>query len=331
MILITGGTGFLGAYIIKELVEKGYPVRAIRRSNKLPSFIPSSIFSKVEWVTGDILDILSLLDAMEGIDTVIHSAAIISFIDSEKKEMYRTNVEGTANVVNIALERNISRFVHISSVAAIGRSMKDDHITEEKKWQDTKMNTHYAISKHHAELEVWRGIAEGLNAVIINPSTIVGYGDWDASSSRLFKNIYDKFPWYTRGINGFVDVEDVARATVLLMESDINAERFILNSENWSFQHLFNTIADNFSKKHPYREATPFLAEVAWRLEKIKSFFTGKSTLLTKESARVAHSSTYFDNGKILRFLPGFSFTPLEKSIRISCKKYLDAINTVQP
>ena len=331
MILVTGGTGFLGAYIIKELVEKGHAVRAIRRSNKLPSFIPSAILSKVEWVKGDILDILSLLDAMEGIDTVIHSAAIISFLDSEKKEMYRTNVEGTANVVNIALERNIHRFVHISSVAAIGRSMQDDHITEEKKWQDTKMNTHYAISKHHAELEVWRGIAEGLNAVIINPSTILGYGDWDASSSRLFKNIYNKFPWYTRGINGFVDVEDVAKATVQLMESDINAERFILNSENWSFQHLFNTIADNFSKKHPYREATPFLAEVAWRLEKIKSFFTGKSTLLTKESARVAHSSTYFDNTKILRFLPGFSFTPLEKSIGISCKKYLDAINTVQP
>ena len=331
MILVTGGTGFLGAYIIKELVEKGYPVRAIRRSNKLPSFIPSSILAKVEWIPGDILDILSLQDAMEGIDTVIHSAAIISFLNNEKKDMYSTNVEGTANVVNIALEKNISRFVHISSVAAIGRAAQGDHITEEKKWQETRMNTHYAISKHYAELEVWRGIAEGLNAVIINPSTILGYGDWDASSSRLFKNIYNRFPWYTKGVNGFVDVDDVAKATVLLMESGISSERFILNADNWSFQHLFNTIADSFSKKHPYREATPFLAEVAWRLEKMKSYLTGKSALLTKESARVAHSSTYFDNAKILQFLPGFSFTPLEKSIQISCKKYLEAINTVQP
>lgn len=330
MILVTGGTGFLGAYIIKELVEKGFSVRAIRRSKKLPTFIPSHVFTNVEWVDGDILDIVSLEDALDKVDTVIHSAAMISFSPGDKEEMYRVNVEGTANVVNLSLEYNLKRFVHISSVAALGRTPQADHVNEEKKWQDSKVNTHYAISKHLSELEVWRGIAEGLNAIIINPSTILGYGDWNTSSTRLFKNIYNEFPWYTLGINGFVDVEDVASVTVALMSSDISAQGFIVSSENWPFQKLFNVIADNFGKKRPFRRATPFLAQVAWRLEKIKALW-GQAPLLTKESARVAHSQTYFNNSKIVHALPGFSFIPLEKSIERACKKYLDAIKSMQP
>ena len=330
MILVTGGTGFLGAYIIKELVGKGFTVRAIRRSKKLPSFIPPHFFSTVDWVEGDILDVVSLQDAMEGADAVIHSAAMISFSTEDKEEMYRVNIEGTANVVNMALEKNVNRFVHISSVAALGRTSQADQVNEEKKWQDSKVNTHYAISKHLSELEVWRGIAEGLKAVIINPSTVIGFGDWNTSSTRLFKNIYNEFPWYTAGINGFVDVEDVAAATVALLLSDVTAEGYIVSSENWPFQQLFNTIADNFGKRRPFRRATPFLAQIAWRLEKIKALW-GQAPLLTKESARVAHSKTYFNNTKILHALPGFSFTPLEKSIQKACKNYLEAIKSMQP
>jgi dihydroflavonol-4-reductase len=182
-ILITGGTGFLGAYIIRALVEKGYGVRAIRRHNNFPSYIPKEIFDKVEWVEGDILDVVSLEDAMEGVDTVIHSAAIVSFTKREQKKMYKINVEGTANVVNIALEKNIKRFVHISSIAALGRKENGGHIDEEKKWEESRINTHYAKSKYKAELEVWRGISEGLNAVILNPSTILGYGTMNSNGT----------------------------------------------------------------------------------------------------------------------------------------------------
>lgn len=328
---MTGGTGFLGAYIIKELIAKGYAVRAIRRSNKLPFFISPGILEKVEWVEGDVLDVISLEEAMEGVDAVIHCAAIISFLKSERKQMYKTNIEGTANAVNMALENNIKRFVFISSVAALGRTVKGDHVNEEKKWEESKINTHYAITKHHAEMEVWRSIGEGLNAVIINPSTILGYGDWNHTSTTLFKNIYDKFSWYTTGINGFVDVEDVAKATVSLMESPVSEERFIISGENWTFQQLFNTIADGFTRKHPSKRATPLLGEVAWRVEKLKSLFTGKHPILSKESARVAHSKTFFDNTKLQNTLPGFSFTPLKQSIALACKKYLDAINGMQP
>jgi nucleoside-diphosphate-sugar epimerase len=330
MVLVTGGTGFLGSYIIKELVERNYPVRAIRRNtSKLPFYIPARIFEKVEWVEGDVLDPVSLDEAMEDADAVIHSAAIISFHKADKQKMYHVNVQGTANVVNTAIDKNISRVVHISSVAALGRSKTGGHINEERKWQESNINTHYAISKYKAEMEVWRGISEGLNAVIINPTTVLGYGDWDTSSCRIFKTIYNEFPWYSTGVNGFVDIEDVARTTVLLMQSDINEQRFIANGDNWSFQQLFNTIADGFGKKHPHRKATPFLGDLAWRMENFKTLFSGEKPLLTRESAKVAQSNTFFENDKLLKALPQFSFTPLQESIQNTCKKYLHAIKTL--
>lgn len=322
-ILVTGGTGFLGTYILRELVEKGYAVRAIRREGSQPYFYtPPSILEKIEWFTCDLLDPLGLEEAMSGVDAVIHAAAKVSFADTDKHELFTTNVEGTANVVNIALEQGIRRLVHVSSVAALGRTKKEEKVNEEKRWDNNKGQTNYAISKFYGELEVWRGIGEGLPAVIVNPSTILGVGDWNQSSCAIFKSVYNEFPWYSNGINGFVDVGDVAEAIVALMESDITGQRFILNGDNWTFRQLFNTIADGFGKKQPHREATPFLSAIAWRLEKIKSLFSGKRPLLTRESARVARSKTYFDNSKILKHLPGFQFTPLEKTIERACEAY---------
>lgn len=323
MVLVTGGTGFLGSYIIKELVTKNIPVRAIRRSNQLPSFIPDSILTKVDWVNGDVLDLVGMADVLEGIHAIIHSAAKISFHQKERKQMFRVNIEGTSNIVNLAIEKNISHFIHVSSVAALGRKTNGAIVTEEKKWEDNNVNTNYAISKYQAEMEVWRGIGEGLKAVIVNPSTILGYGDWNTTSCAIFKTAYSEFPWYTSGINGFVDVEDVAKAIVLLLEKNVNGERFILNGDNWSFQQLLSTIANGFGKRVPTRHATPVLGSLAWRIEKFKKLLSGKLPLLTRESARVAQSKTFFDNGKILRALPEFSFTPLQQTISKACENYL--------
>jgi nucleoside-diphosphate-sugar epimerase len=328
MVLVTGGTGFLGAYIVKNLVEKNIGVRAIRRSEKTPFFIPHCIIDKVEWVDGDVLDVVSLDEAMQGVDGVIHSAAYVSFYKKERSRMYQINVEGTANVVNAAIEQNIPRFVHISSVAAIGRKTKAEVVTEEKKWEEDKANTHYAISKHKAELEVWRGFAEGLNGAIINPSTILGYGDWHASSCTIFKTAYNEFPWYTKGINGFVGVEDVAKASVQLFLSGIRDKRFIATTDNISFEQLFNCITENFGKQKPHREVTPVLAEIAWRIEALKSWITGKKPLLTRETASVSQNKTRFDNGALLKALPGFSYTPLETVIKNACEKYLRALQS---
>lgn len=327
-ILITGGTGFLGAYIIKELVQQGYQVRALKRSRDLPSFISPEIFAKVEWVDGDILDVVSLDDAMEGIDTVIHAAAVVSFDPKKERTLYKVNIEGTANVVNAAIERNVRRFVYISSVAALGRTAKESKVTEEKQWTKSKSNTHYAISKYFAELEVWRAMGEGMEVMVLNPSTILGYGDWNSSSSEIFKTVYNEFPWYTQGVNGFVDVEDVAKVAVALMKSPLSNERFIVSGDNWPFRQVQDSIADNFGKKRPSKHASPFLMKIAWRLERLKSTFTGNKPLLTKQSARVAQSKTYFDNTKLLNTLPDFSFTPIAQTIAKACKRYQEQILT---
>ena len=325
-VLVTGGTGFIGAYIIQELITKGFAVKALHRSNNFPFFIPKETLSKVEWIKGDILDVVILENAMDNVDAIIHSAAIVSFDKKLREQMYRVNVEGTANVVNLALEKNIKRLIHISSVAAIGRTAKGQTVDEEKKWVTSSLNTHYAISKQKSEMEVWRAMAEGLSAVIVNPSTVLGFGNWNTSSTAIFKNIYHGFSWYSEGENGFVDVQDVAKATVALIDANITEQRFILNGDNWPFRKLFNSIADQFKRPQPHRLATPILGEIAWRLEDIKSFFSGVRPLLTKESAKVAQSRTNFDNSKILKSLPGFSFTPLQLTIEKACGQYEQAI-----
>ncbi len=178
-------------------------------------------------------------------------------------------------------------------------------------------------------MEVWRAMGEGLQAVIVNPSTILGYGDWNSSSCAIFKTVYSEFPWYTSGINGFVDVEDVAKAIVLLAEKNVSGERFILSADNWSFQQLLATIADGFGKRRPMKHATPVLGSIAWRIEKVKKMFSRKLPLLTRESARVAQSKTHFDNGKILRALPEFSFTPLQQTISKACENYLQNLSHI--
>lgn len=326
-ILITGGTGFLGAYIIKELLSQGFEVRALKRpSTNLPHFISLDILQKAEWVEGDILDPGSLADAMNGISTVIHSAAMVSFSNKDKNKLFQVNIEGTKNVVNVALEQGVQRFVYISSVAAIGRKLTSSFRDETAKWEENKANTNYSISKFNAELEVWRGFAEGLSGVILNPATILGYGNWDTGSCALFKNAFKEFKWFTNGVNGFADVEDVAKATVELMKSSITEERFIICNDNMPFKKLFDLMANFFEKKSPSKLATPIMSEFAWRLEKIKSTLTGNVPLLTKESARVANSFTQFDNSKLLKSLPGFTYRPLEETIRQACEKYIAAL-----
>lgn len=321
-VFLTGGSGFLGAYIMQTLVQKGYRVKALTRGKKIPFFIDPATAAGVEWVEGDLFDPLLLEEAMTGVDAVIHAAAKVSFHDADRDELYKVNVEGTANMVNAAINTGISRFVYISSVAAIGRSTTGEEVKEDTKWDPERKTTHYAKSKFRAELEVWRGMAEGLDTVILNPSTILGYGDWFQSSCAIFRNVYNEFPWYTNGINGFVDVEDVAAATVQLMESGITGERFIVSGENWAYRKLFDAIADGFGKKRPHKLATPFLGSIAWRIENIKSLFTGNRPLLTRESAKVAHSITHFNTGKLRNALPELRFTPLDQSLAKACEKY---------
>ncbi len=323
MILLTGATGFLGSYLLEELVRAGYKVRAMRHRKQIPFRISEQAAAKAEWIDGDLLDVVGLEDLLRDCKTVIHAAGMVSFDRQDEKQLYQTNIEGTANLVNAALEYGVPEFVFISSVAALGKSEPGQPVNEKTPWEPGLERSPYAISKYFAEREVWRGMGEGLSTLILNPSTMLGYGDWDTTSNRLFRNAYDSFPWYTEGENGFVDVRDVARATVGLLESERRDERFLVSAENWSYKKLFMQMAKELGKKPPSRLAGPFLSGIAWRLEKIKSSFNGKKPLLTRETAAIARDKTAYDNRKLLEALPGFRYTSLEDSLHEASACYL--------
>ena len=322
VILVTGATGFVGAYVVRDLILAGYRVKAMRRKKLLPFFVDSEILRRAEWIEGDIMDIPAIDEALQGTDAIVHAAAMVSFKHSEAEEMFRINIEGTANMVNLAIEHGIKKFIHVSSVSAIGREKNDILVNESGKWSGKFRQTRYGVSKQRAEMEVWRGIAEGLNAVIINPATILGYGDWNQSSSAIFKSIYRGFPWYTTHVNGFVGIEDVSRVIVELLSADVTAERFIVSAENKTYESIFNAISDAFGKKRPWRRATPFLAALAWRLEFIRSMIQGSPRMITRETSTLALSDSAYDNKKLLSVLPGFKFSPIDEIITRACNQY---------
>ena len=320
-ILVTGGTGLLGGYLIEMLCAKGLRVRALHRA--IPPRLRLADATLVEWVYGDVLDVISIDDAMDGIKEVYHCAAIVSFHPRRLKEMHRINVDGTANIVNACLRHNIRKLVHVSSVSALGRKRDGQTITEDAKWDEESNGSAYGRTKFMAEMEVQRGIGEGLNAVMVNPSIILGVGDWHKGSSAMFRNAFNEFPWYTDGGTGLVDARDVAEVMIRLMDSDISGTRFIVSAENWPYRKVFTEMANALGKKPPHLHARPWMGALVWRWEALKSRFTGEEPLLTRETADTARVHVSYDHGRLLAALPGFKFRPLAESITDYCREYL--------
>lgn len=323
MILVTGGAGLLGAELITQLLSLGKKVRAIYHTTPLHQFNDQQI----EKFECDILDVIGLEEAMAGIEQVYHCAAVISFNTSKRNKMFKINIEGTANVVNAALEAGIKKMVHVSSVAALGRIRENEPVNENMNWTEETSNSKYGQSKYLGELEVWRGIGEGLDAVIVNPVVILGNGNWNEGSLKMFRSVYNEFPWYTDGVTGFVDVRDLAGAMILLMESNYSAQRFIISAENRSFGDVFTLIAKAFNKKPPHKKVTPFIAKTVWRIEALKKLFTGREPLVTKETAGTAMAKVYFNNSKLKTSLPGFAYRPLEETITDTCRALQQKLN----
>jgi nucleoside-diphosphate-sugar epimerase len=315
MNFVTGASGLVGSHLIQSLLSKGETVRALYRKS-IPQFKGSE---KVEWVKGDILDVISLEHAMQSITHVYHCAAIVSFTPKQAAVMLQANIEGTANIVNACIEYKIQKLVYVSSVAALGRIREDAPVDETMNWTPETSNSIYGKSKYLAEMEVWRGIGEGLNVAIVNPVIILGAGDWNKGSSEIFKSAYDEFPWYTKGVSGFVDVMDVVDAMQLLMHSDVQGQRFILSGANVGYREIFNFIAKAFGKKPPSKQVTPLIAAIVWRVEAVKGFFTGKTPLLTKETAATAQAVVHFNNTKFLNAFPAFSYRKIEDTINRTC------------
>jgi len=331
MILVTGGTGLVGSHLLYSLVLSGETPVALKRSSsdvsktkKVFSYYTDeveSFFGKISWVDGDVLDYNSVLDAMQGVSYVYHAAASVSFHSSDSSNLVATNIQGTANIVNAALEKKINKLIHVSTIGALGRADATGIVTEETHWNSKKSSV-YSTSKYHAEMEVWRGIAEGLNAAIINPSIILGPGDWNSGSSKLFTTMNNELKFYSIGSNGFVDVEDVTKAMILLMRSKTTGHRFIINSENISYKQFFRWMAKSLHVVAPKYKAGVFLSGIVWRLLWVKGLLTGKISTITKETAETACQRYNYSNEKIVNEI-GIEFLSVRKSLEKNAKFFL--------
>lgn len=327
-ILVTGGTGLLGSHLVFDLVSSGEKVRVLKRSTSSTTLLKNKfkqaphLFNQIEFVEGDVLDVFSLEDALDGITHVYHCAAMVSFIAKDNDLMQQINSEGTANIVNACLNKGIKKLCHVSSVAALGRTEKSDVIDENAVWENSKHNSNYAISKYNAEREVWRGIAEGLNAVMVNPTVIIGEGNFKTDSSVLFANVYKGLKFYSEGINGFVDVRDVSHCMIALMNSDVTNERFVICSQNKSYKEVLFSIADALHVNRPTIKVNATLAEMAWRAEMLKSFFTGNKPMVTKETAHTALNVHQYSNKKIRQSVNAH-FHSVTNSINYWAQAYL--------
>ena len=332
MVFVTGGTGFLGAHLLYHLLKKGKNVKALRRPESKNDLLERifgfytgnarELIDRIEWIEGDLLDIYSLEEILNEVSTIYHSAAIVSFQPGDKKQMMHTNIKGTANLVNIAIEKKINKFCHVSSIAAIGRADNSKTIDEQTTWRASKRNSSYAVSKYGAEREVWRGIEEGLNAVIINPSIILGPGEINSGSGKLIATILNGLKFYTSGVNGYVDVRDVVRTMIMLADSSISGERFVVSAENILYKDLFEMISGKLGKSPPKYNASRWIGEIAWRFEHIKGKLTGSKPLITRETANTAANIYVYSNKKIINQL-NFQFTPIQQSINEACDYYL--------
>lgn len=320
MILVTGGTGLVGAHLLLQLLQRKEAVRAIYRSsasiektrnlfgleNKL------DLFDTIEWTEADINDIPALEKAFQNITTVYHCAALISFDPNDEEALRKVNIEGTANMVNCALNFGVEKFCYVSSIAALGDTKEGENlITEETDWNPEKNHGDYALTKFGAEMEVWRASQEGLNVVVVNPGVIFGNG-FTSGSSELLQKMNNGFPFYTKGSTGITSVDDVVSVMTQLMERNVFGERFTIVAENINLRKLLNIIADAMHKKRPSIYARPFMTAVAWRLDWLFSKIFFKKRSFTRATSKSSHSLDTYDNSKIIKQL-NHAFKPMEE------------------
>tara|TARA_R110002073_G_scaffold279026_1_gene443016 strand:+ start:279138 stop:280145 length:1008 start_codon:yes stop_codon:yes gene_type:complete len=331
MILVTGGTGLVGAHLLYQLSLENETIVAIHRASSnlnavkhvFSYYTPDyeTQFNKIIWKVADINDITALDLVFAGITSVYHAAAIISFDKEDYRIMRKVNIEGTANLVNMAIAHKVKKFCFVSSVATVSKSANNPLISEESEWNSEEKNNDYAISKYGAETEVWRGSQEGLEVIIVNPGIILGAGFWNNGSGKLFETVNNGFKYYSEGITGYVSVSDVVTIMIRLMDSHVKNERYILVAENRSFKEVLFDIASGLGVKKPNIKATPFLGELAWRLAWLKSIISQKPAVLTKETARAGYRISNYSNQKIIKEL-NYTFESIDSSIKKICNFY---------
>jgi nucleoside-diphosphate-sugar epimerase len=331
MILVTGGTGLLGSHLLFRLLEEYEVVKATYRTEASMEEVrylfehysdnASSLFARIQWVKADITDVPAMETAFEGVTRVYHSAAMISFNPAAWEALKKTNIEGTANIVNLCLAHKVDKLCYVSSIAAVGKGSAQSEVTEENQWDEAESSV-YALSKHLAEMEVWRGSQEGLDVVIVNPGVIIGPGNWTQGSLRFFKNAAGGMKSFFPGGTGFVDVKDVATCMQLLMESEIRNERFITVSKNMSYEDFLGSVSETFGLPRPRRRIPMWMLELGWRLDWFSHYFLRNRRRLTRDIVSSLKSPRQYSSRKIEDTL-GFQFTDIGKSIRFCCAFFL--------
>ncbi|WP_338410170.1 NAD-dependent epimerase/dehydratase family protein [uncultured Flavobacterium sp.] len=320
MNLVTGATGLVGSYLMISLLEENKEVKALYRSSKNIEKVKNifahknqlKLFDKINWIKGDITDIQSLYPAFENIAFVYHCAALISFEPKDQKLLLKTNIEGTANIVNFCIDFAVKKLCYVSSIAALGDAKEGEFIvTEETEWNPEKKHGNYALTKYGAEMEVWRGHQEGLEVVIVNPGIIFGYGFPDQGSSVIFNSIKKGLYFYTKGKIGIVAVEDVVQCMLLLMKKGVNGQKYILIAENSSLDTFIFSIADALGAKKPSIYATKTLTEIAWRLDWLLSKLSQRKRSFTRSTSLSSHSKDAYANNKITTEL-NYNFKDME-------------------
>ena len=322
MIFVSGGTGLLGSHVLIEVSKKGLSIRAGYRTEANIAFVKSlfayhnlrEAFEKIHWIDFDLSNPASVESAVEGCKEVYHCAALVSFFSNDSQKLFDVNVTGTRHMVNASLRHGVKKFCHVSSTGSIGRQKSGLLVTEKEKWSSKVGNSVYSKTKHLSELEIWRASEEGLNAVVVNPSIILGPALEARSSAAIIKNASKGGRFFTSGSNGFVDVRDAALCMVKLMEANCFYERFLLVGHNKRFREMLGTLAKAFGKKAPNRSLPRLIGEVAWRLEILRSFFAGSKPLLTRETIDSAYHEVSYSNEKVRSRL-SFEFRSLEDTV----------------
>lgn len=333
MNLITGATGLVGAHVALALLQQNKSVVAIKRqgsdilkTKKLFSYYTSDadiLFNKIKWIDADVCDIYSLLEALEGIETVYHCAGFVSFNSKDNKQMHRINAEGTANLVNACLEKNIKALCHVSSIATLQNPDITKNIDESVYWKSSPSASDYAISKYNGEREVWRGTEEGLNAVIVNPGIILGPGFWHQSSGKLIETCYHGNPFYTNGSSATIDAKDVADCMIQLTDKKEFSKRFVLIENNYSFKEILSKVHKALGKKEPNIEAGKVLLTIGKWIDKIRAFMTSKEQLITKETINACLDNNSYNNKRVKETL-SYQFIPLHNTVQFACDAYLN-------
>ncbi len=330
MILVTGGTGLVGAHLLLKLVEAGHSIRAIHRKGSDLERVKkvfgyyredaAELLNNIEWVEADISDIPALEIAFNGVTQVYHAAALISFDPGDYKKLEKINTEGTANIVNLCIAHNVYKLCYASTIGAIGRSIDGSNANEETPWTPQEANV-YGRSKHAAEMEVWRGSQEGVPVVIVNPGVIVGPGFWDSGSGALFTTAQKTYGFYPPGGTGFISVHDVVAMMVELMQCPIKNERYIAVTENWTYQKILAEITHELGIKPPETELKFWQLEIGRWFDGLKNLFLNSGRTITKSHIRSLKNRQIFDNQKIKAEL-GFEFNSLQDEIRFCCEKF---------